>query len=134
MGKKSKAAGEPKRRNTKQREVILAILGRAGKPLHAQDILAQAQRRISAINKTTVYRTLERLREEGAVSALILEAGAVTYELAHAAHHHHHFLCLGCNKVFCLDGCAEGLRAMLPKDFVLEEHEIVLKGRCAECA
>ena len=122
-------------RNTKQRAVILDIFAQAKKPLPAPVVVSKAQAKVPKINKTTIYRTLERLEKEGMVSSMLVSPGVLHYELAKGdAHHHHHFVCNRCEGVFCLEGCTQGLSKLLPKGFILDSHDITLHGTCADCA
>jgi Fur family transcriptional regulator, ferric uptake regulator len=123
----------PISRNTKQREIILQILKSKGTPLSAVEILKSAQKKLPELNKTTVYRTLERLAGEQVVSAVQLKSGIVHYEVAHESHHHHHFVCNACSGIFCLKGCPAELKALLPAGFLMTDHEVTLKGLCSKC-
>ena len=52
-----------------------------------------------------------------------------------AAHgHHHHFQCTRCQRVFDMHGCPGNLAHLAPAGFVVEDHEVTLYGRCADCA
>lgn len=121
-------------RNTKQREVVLSIIEKANKPLSAPQITAKAQKLIPSLNKTTVYRTLERLEGEGLISKMLVQPNMLHYEMSHGGgEHHHHFICNTCERVFCLEGCTQSLQQMIPKGFTLIDHEITLRGICKEC-
>lgn len=124
-------------RNTRQRSVILKILEGSQNPVSAPAILAAAQKLSPSLNKTTVYRTLERLVDERLAEAIMLKEGVVHYELRHPSacgHHHHHFVCSDCERIFCIDGCASSFEVLLPRGFKLQSHEITLRGLCKGCA
>ena len=124
-----------KPRNTKQLSVILAILKSQDRPIAAPDLLKAAQKRAPSLNKTTVYRTLDRLVNEGSVEAVMLREGVLHYELkAEEEHHHHHFVCSKCEKIYCIEGCVANIDQLLPKGFVLESHEVTLRGLCKGCS
>lgn len=120
-------------RNTKQRAVILQILKVKKVPVSAVEILKLAQSKLPELNKTTVYRTLERLEGESLVESVLLESGIVHYELSHERHHHHHFVCTSCTKIYCLEGCPNELKSMLPPGFLMTDHEVTLRGICSKC-
>ena len=120
-------------RNTKQRAVILQILKAKKVPISAVEILKLAQSKLPDLNKTTVYRTLDRLAKEHLVDAVHLESGIAHYELAHERHHHHHFVCTACTKIYCLEGCPNELKALLPQGFLMTDHEVTLRGICVKC-
>jgi Fur family ferric uptake transcriptional regulator len=124
-------------RTTKQKSIILEILRSSGRPIAAPDILAAAQAKVANINKTTIYRTLDRLVEDGTVEAIMLHEGVVHYELreeSDCGHHHHHFVCSECEKIFCVDGCVSSFEILLPKGFKLLSHDVTLRGLCRGCA
>jgi len=53
---------------------------------------------------------------------------------AHEHHHHHHFHCTVCDRVFPIHGCPSGIDLLAPAGFRVEQHELTLRGRCADCA
>jgi len=122
-------------RTTRQRSALLDIIARESRPLSPYELHALALRAIPSISQSTVYRNLRALEEAGEIHAVSIPGQAPRYELAAvAAHHHHHFHCHGCDRVYDLEGCPGGLRGLLPHGFTLEEHTIVLKGKCQMCA
>ena len=122
-------------RSTRQRSALLAIIAREARPLSPYELHDLALRAIPSISQSTVYRNLRALEEAGEIHAVSIPGQLARYELAEiAAHHHHHFHCRGCDRVYDLEGCPGGLRGLLPRGFTLEEHTIVLSGKCEACA
>ena len=122
-------------RSTRQRSALLAIIAREARPLSPYELHDLAMRELPSIGQSTVYRTLRALEEAHEVHAVEIPGQPPRYELAEvAAHHHHHFHCRGCDRVYDLEGCPGGLRNLLPSGFTLEEHTIVLSGKCGDCA
>jgi Fur family ferric uptake transcriptional regulator len=121
------------KRDTQQRQAIRRVIDDAGRPLSPREILDSAQAHRSGLGIATVYRTLKALVEEGALALVELPGEPPRYE-ATGKRHHHHFHCRSCDRVYELEGCPEGLRTLTPAGFALESHEVVLYGRCAECA
>jgi len=122
-------------RSTRQRSAILSIIARESRPLSPYELHALALRAIPSISQSTIYRNLRALEEAGEIHAVSIPGQPPRYELAEvAAHHHHHFHCRGCDRVYDLEGCPGGLRGLLPRGFKLEEHTIVLSGKCSTCA
>ena len=82
-----------------------------------------------------MYRTLKRLESEGRVERVADLDGRIRFEGKRA--HHHHFQCRECDQVFDVPGCAarspSALSQRLPKGFLLEGHEVWLRGVCASC-
>ena len=105
----------------------------AGRPLQAQDILQQAAQAVSLLSLATVYRNLKALQEEGAIKSVVLPGQNPRYELASHVHHHH-FQCRGYSRVFDRKGCPGNLDRMAPSGFTVEDHEIILYGRCGNCS
>lgn len=122
-------------RSTDQREAILRVLREAEGPLLPEEILRRAQRYCGSLGQATVYRTLKRLARAGDVETLEVGDRRARYETTRP--HHHHFVCRRCDGVFDLPGCVRAprsLRANLPRGFMLDDHELLLYGRCADCA
>ena len=122
-----------KLRNTKHLTAVFDILEKTSGPISAVDIIKKAKRRSPEINKTTVYRILEKLVSERSVEAIMLKEGALHYEKIRGEKHHHHFVCSSCTKVYCIDSCASGIDKMTPKGFIITNHEITLRGVCKSC-
>jgi Fur family ferric uptake transcriptional regulator len=72
------------------------------------------------------------MRAEGDIVSVDLPGHAPRWELG-PQRHHHHFLCLSCDRLFEVPGCLGGLRRLLPEGYTLEEHDILLRGRCKAC-
>ena len=125
----------PQQRTTRQTEAIRIAIQTAGRPLSIEEILQEAAATVPSLGLRTVYRVVRRLQEENEVTTVSVPGGADRYELASiAATHHHHFHCTVCDRIYDVDGCAGGLKKLLPEGFQLEHHELTLSGRCAACA
>ncbi len=120
-------------RQTRQRAAIRAAIAAAGRPLSPAEVLAAARQEVPGLGMATVYRTLAALLEEGAVAAVDLPGAAPRYEPADLTHHHH-FRCRACDRVYEVPGCARGIAALAPAGFEVDGHELVLYGRCGDCA
>lgn len=120
-------------RLTRQRIAIASVIAAARRPLSPQEICDAAQAHVAGLGVATVYRTLKAMIAEGAVRGVELPGEPPRYEPTGLGHHHH-FRCDGCARVFDFDACPGGLDALAPKGFVPERHELVLYGKCPECA
>jgi Fur family ferric uptake transcriptional regulator len=89
-------------RLTPQRELILAAVERLQ---HAtpDEIFAEVSSRSTAVNISTVYRTLEVLEELGLVRHLHLSDRAPTYHSVHGGSAHFHLSCRNCGQVISVD-------------------------------
>jgi Fur family transcriptional regulator, ferric uptake regulator len=120
-------------RNTQQGSAIRQALEKAGRPLSAQEILINSQEKVPGLGIATVYRNLKSLQDDGSVVAVELPGQPPRWELA-PAKHHHHFLCNTCDKLFEVNACPADLQHLLPAGYTLEEHDILLRGICNNCA
>ena len=119
-------------RKTNQRQAIRDAFTDADRPLSTQQALEAAQVHKPGIGIATIYRTIKILLDEGWLTIVRLPGEPPRYELA-GKPHHHHFYCVACGRVFVVPGSEKLLDALVPKGFVLESHDLVLSGRCAEC-
>ena len=117
-------------RNTSQRRAIRKTIEDADRPMDANEILEEAA--LDGLGLATVYRTLKLGVEEGWLNTVELPNAPTRYVMA-GKKHHHHFECRECNKVFDIEGCPGNLQDLVPDDFILEDHEIILYGRCDKC-
>src|SRR3954466_15305626 len=88
-------------RLTPQRELILDAVDTLG---HAtpDEVLAEVRKHSSALNISTVYRTLEVLEELGLVRHAHLSDRAPTYHSVRD-HEHFHLVCRNCQRVISVD-------------------------------
>lgn len=128
-------------RQTRQKEAVLRSLVDSGRSLAPAEILELARTEVPTLNLSTVYRQLRALHEEAQVVRVDLPGQAARFEApcSHAparghAHHHHHFHCTACDRVFPIHGCPGGIDRLAPAGFRVEQHELTLRGHCAECA
>ena len=119
-------------RTTKQREAIQTAFLDTDRPLKPDEALARAARQVPTLGIATVYRTINKLLEEGWLEVVEIPGEPPRYEVA-GKHHHHHFLCTKCEKMFELDGCSGNLSSLLPDGFSLHRHHLTLFGCCKDC-
>jgi Fur family ferric uptake transcriptional regulator len=120
-------------RATPQRLVILGALT-PGEHLSADDVFARVEPLLPAVNRSTVYRTLELFRDLGLVSVTDLGGGARRFELMDDPHHH--LICHRCGAILELDDdlvdpLREEIRARY--GFVPAIDHLALFGFCAAC-
>lgn len=120
-------------RSTKQKSLIIKTLERARSPLSAMEIYNMVKKLVPSVNKTTVYRQLEKLLTTGQLSAVNTGGRALRYELSDDHDHHHHFHCVDCDAVVCLQECSMKLDKMLPRGFKALSHDLTIHGQCKEC-
>jgi Fur family ferric uptake transcriptional regulator len=120
-------------RETGQRRAIRRVVERADGPLSVQDVLDAAQAEVPGLGIATVYRNLKTMVEEGFLTPIEIPGEPARYEPADK-HHHHHFRCRTCDRVFDISGCSSRIDAEVPRGFEVDEHVLVLYGRCPQCA
>jgi Fur family ferric uptake transcriptional regulator len=121
-------------RLTPQRELILDAVDTLG---HAtpDEVLAEVRKKSSALNVSTVYRTLEVLEDLGLVRHAHLSDRAPTYHSVRD-HEHFHLVCRNCHKVVSVDpDVLEPLRTRLREEFAFEPDvgHLTVFGRCVDC-
>ena len=121
-------------RLTPQRELILDAVDTLG---HAtpDEVLCEVRKKSSALNVSTVYRTLEVLEQLGLVRHAHLSDRAPTYH-AVTGHAHFHLVCRNCGRVESVDPevvrpFADRLRA--ERGFVADVGHLTVFGECEEC-
>ena len=121
-------------RLTPQRQFVLQAVETLG---HAtpDEILAEVQSQSSAVNVSTIYRTLEVLEELGLVRHTHLSDRAPTYHSV-GDHEHFHLVCRNCRRVVSVDPdvvapLAERLRG--EHGFVLDVGHLAVFGQCVHC-
>jgi Fur family ferric uptake transcriptional regulator len=120
-------------RNTRQRQAIRTVFDDHPRPMGPQEVLDLAQREAPNLGIATVYRTLKSLQEEGWLRTVTLPEGPTLYERDGLAHHHH-FHCTGCGRTFDVHACPSDILKLAPSGFTLERHDVVLYGKCLDCA
>lgn len=105
--------------------------------LSVQEIHDRVRRRRGGAGIASVYRALETLTELGLVHRLELGSGGAHYEPAQpSGDHHHHLVCADCGRVEAFsDDRLERVIENVSRSaaFRIEEHDVVLRGRCAAC-
>lgn len=130
----SKILKEKGYRLTPQRRIILDILHQGGSHLSADAIYEQVRGKISGVNRSTVYRTLELMESLG----LVVKAethGAHVYHHSEEGHHHH-LKCRRCGQVINLpEEALSSLRRTLleQQEFDADLNHLVIRGLCRSC-
>lgn len=119
-------------RDTSQRRAIRQAVEGAGRPLSATEILAAARVDVPGLGIATVYRTVKRMQDEGTLRQVDLPGEAPRFE-ASGKDHHHHFHCRSCTRVYEVETCPGEFAMPGPPGFSVEDHEVILYGRCPSC-
>src|SRR5215469_12241206 len=89
-------------RLTPQRFMIMSVIQEANEHLSVEQITERVQERNPYVSLSTIYRTLELLRELGLVRENRLPGEQPRYEIAEGKAHHH-LVCRNCRAVIHLD-------------------------------
>lgn len=122
-------------RLTPQRQLVLEMVKSSSDHISAEEILASLRPRFPAISDSTVYRTLELLREMGLVTETVLRDGRKRYHAIEKGQHHH-LVCEGCGRVFDLnEALLQPLRDALRERYSFRANltHFAIFGLCAEC-
>ncbi len=120
-------------RKTKSVEVLLGEFKVGAGAIAAITLI---ERLGSTLNKTTIYRVLDKLEEDGVLHSFLGKNGLKWYAKCNGCtsgeHHdvHPHFQCLNCGKVDCLT-----VNVPIPNisNRKVNVSQILLQGECEEC-
>lgn len=121
-------------RITPQRQAIVDEVLRTRGHITPQDVTRRVQRRMPAVNASTVYRTLATLEEIGLVRHAHLERGAEYHRTDEVDHVH-----LSCSRCGAGDDLslreAESLKRLLQRHrgFRPDLTHFAISGVCADC-
>ena len=120
-------------RKTKAVEVLLNEFNTRAVAISAKTLIDQLR---TTFNKTTIYRVLDKLEDDGVLHSFLGKDGLKWYAKCHgctATEHqdlHPHFQCLNCGKVECL-----AVSVTLPKipNRKIEVSQLLIQGKCETC-
>ncbi len=121
-------------RVTPQRQAIIEHVMRASGHITPQNVARSVQRRMPAVNASTVYRTLELLERVGVVQHAHLERGAEYHRSGE--HDHVHLTCARCGAGDDLSlREAESLKRVIRRHrgFLPDLTHFAISGVCASC-
>lgn len=123
-------------RLTPQREMILSVMHQIETFATAEEIYARVQERSSAVDVSTVYRTLELLEGFQLVSHVDTGDGGRRYELAVDHDLHLHLVCRSCGRV--LGAELAPARALIDHlqethNFEVDISDFSIPGSCSAC-
>jgi len=101
----------------------------------ADEIYSNLKKSIPSLSKTTVYNSLDTLKEHGLIQTLSICGSEHRYDFNHEMHHH--FLCTECGRIFDIDfKCpnVKEIRAEIESSgHQIKEVHGYFKGICKEC-
>ena len=122
---------------TEQKKLLLAYLSRHAEEAFSAGELARTLGDCG-VGKSTVYRLIAQLTDEGILRRFSREGGGISYQYigGDACGAPLHLRCTACGRVIHLEGgAAAPLGTLLEKEygFRLNEGRTVLLGLCADC-
>jgi Fur family ferric uptake transcriptional regulator len=124
-------------RLTPQREMILAVMHDVEGLATAEEIYGQVRALTSAVDISTIYRTLGLLQELEMVACVDPGKGRHRYELLDLHGPHIHLICQSCGKVVGIEQQeAQPLveRLRIGHGFVADLDHLSISGLCGACA
>ncbi len=100
----------------------------------AEQVLGRVRDALPRVSLGTVYRNLDKLREQGRLRVVRLGNGQAHYDAM--IDDHDHFVCEACGVVLDLPRAASrpGLAALREQGCVVRWHTTSIYGLCAGCA
>ena len=121
-------------RNTLQRKIVLDVLLSCDNHPTIEELYAKIQVDYPSISKTTVYRNLRILAQNGIVHQVSVPDGPERYE--GNTYPHYHFKCNICQSIFDIDieilGHMEG-EVSDKYGFKVSSHSLTFMGTCKLC-
>lgn len=120
-------------RKTRNLELVLDAFRDAQEALSAHLLM---DRLPADVNRSTVYRLLDRLEDDGVVHSFLASENIKFYALCKGCaqfghvHSHAHFQCTSCSQVVCIEQ-----QVVVPtlNQCRVDEAQVLLKGQCATC-
>ena len=121
-------------RQTKSVKALLNAFEQSDDAISVVELVKQVKQKM---NKTTVYRILDRLEDDGKLHSFMGTDGLKWYakcdHSCSAEHHvdsHPHFQCRDCGKTSCLS-----IDVSIPSvpNYKIESAELLLIGQCDNC-
>ncbi len=120
-------------RKTKSVKTLLGVFEETNQAISVVELVERLQQEM---NKTTVYRILERLEDEGELHSFIGKDGlkwCAKCKGCSSSQHtdaHPHFQCRDCGKTECLT-----ISMTIPSvpNHKIDSAELLLTGQCADC-
>ncbi len=124
---------------TRQKEILLSYLSETSEsPQSVDDIVRALQAKGESLGKSTVYRLVKKLCDEGELKCFA-EDKRFLYQLVNgeACHHHLHLKCTTCGRLLHMDHeQSERLIENIygENGFAVSEEDTTLFGCCGDCA
>ena len=123
-------------RLTRARKAIINIFYSSNIPQTAEEINVFLKRKGIMVDKVTIYRELDFLKDRKIIREVNFREGAKRFEIL-PKQHHHHLVCLNCNRIeefeMKNDLSQTEKRIAATKNFKVADHMLEFFGYCAKC-
>ncbi|MCK0159993.1 Fur family transcriptional regulator [Allomuricauda sp. F6463D] len=120
-------------RKTKKVQILKEMFNRTDKAISAVALVDSFK---ETMNKSTVYRILDRLEEDGIIHAFNDTDGLKWYARCKGCKDgkhtddHPHFKCTHCGSMECLP---VAIQIPSVQEYTIQSSEVILVGECADC-
>jgi len=122
-------------RLTRQRQAVVAFLDEAQGHVTAEEVHAAVQTGATPISLATVYNTLTTLAAMGELGEVRAGRGPTRFDPT--VRPHDHLLCDACRRLIDIEPVLAPeveLPAARRRGFVVDRVDVLVRGRCRECA
>ena len=116
---------------TPQRLAIMKYLDENRTHPTADRIYIDLKEKNPALSKTTVYNSVETLKEHGIIQSLTISGSELRYDFENKMHHH--FLCKKCGTIIDIDIKCPNIGKIIESGHNVEEVHGYFKGICKKC-
>lgn len=119
---------------TPQRLMIFKILENNTSHPSAEEVYKRVKKIYPTVSFTTIYKTLETLRDMGEITELTIDEDRKHYDPN--TNTHHHLICSVCKKILDIfEDFSSHIKLpdSLKNDFTISGHQISFHGTCKEC-
>ena len=116
---------------TPQRLAIMKYLDENRTHPTADRIYIDLKEKNPALSKTTVYNSVETLKEHGIIQSLTISGSELRYDFENKMHHH--FLCTKCGTIIDIDIKCPNIGKIIESGHNVEEVHGYFKGICKKC-
>ncbi len=116
---------------TPQRLAIMKYLDEHRTHPTADRIYIDLKEKNPALSKTTVYNSVETLKEHGIIQSLTISGSESRYDFENKMHHH--FLCKKCGTIIDIDIKCPNIGKIIESGHNVEEVHGYFKGICKKC-
>ncbi len=123
------------KRSTPVYKALINIFESHSEPVSNKEVIRLLKKSGLSPNRTTIYRQIEKLTNEGIIRRVRIDEKSSSYEKA--ASHHHHVICKSCDKVEDVtlkeDPFLEKEAVSQAKGFKILNHSLEFYGICRTC-